>query len=152
MDRATFNHIVKDAAAKKREKFESFFKSVSFLQGMEDYERAKLADALKEEVFAPDEVVITQGEVGNTFYMVVDGEGLATKVLKDGEAATEVKAYKPGDFFGELALLRNEPRAANVLAKSKLRVASLDRQSFKRLLGPLENILMRQSSDYKGYH
>jgi cAMP-dependent protein kinase regulator len=42
-----------------------------------------------------------------------------------------------------LALLKNEPRAANVIAKSKVKVAKIDRDSFKRLLGPLDEILMR---------
>ena len=59
--------------------------------------------------------------------------------------------YKSGDYFGELSLLRNEPRAANIIAKTFLRVAKLDRQSFKRLLGPLEHILRRNIESYKCY-
>lgn len=59
--------------------------------------------------------------------------------------------YKPGDYFGELALLRNEPRAANIVAKTKLKVVSLERQSFKRLLGPLDEILKRNMNAYKNY-
>ncbi len=49
LDRNTFNHIVKDAAAQKREKYEEFLKKVSILSNMDAYERSKLADALKEE-------------------------------------------------------------------------------------------------------
>ena len=49
----------------------------------------------------------------------------------------KVMEYRRGDYFGELALLKNEPRAANIIAKTELKVASLDRHSFKRLLGPL---------------
>ena len=59
--------------------------------------------------------------------------------------------YKVGDYFGELALLKNEPRAANVLAKTKLRVVSLERNSFKRLLGPLDQILKRNMDAYSNY-
>lgn len=51
--------------------------------------------------------------------------------------------YKSGDYFGELALIRNEPRAANVIAKTHVSVVTLDRHSFKRLLGPIEEILKR---------
>jgi len=39
LDRETFNHIVKDAAAKKREKYEQFLSKVDILEGMEPYER-----------------------------------------------------------------------------------------------------------------
>jgi cAMP-dependent protein kinase regulator len=47
-------------------------------------------------------------------------------------------AYKAGDYFGELALLKNEPRAASIIAKTDLKLASIDRESFKRMLGPLD--------------
>lgn len=64
-----------------------------------------------------------------------------------------VYKYQPNDYFGELALLKNEPRAATVKATGpgKLKVCSLDREAFRRLLGPLESILKKNSSKYKAY-
>jgi cAMP-dependent protein kinase regulator len=59
--------------------------------------------------------------------------------------------YKSGDYFGELALLKNEPRAANVIAKTKLKVVALERNSFRRLLGPLDDILKRNMDAYSNY-
>lgn len=41
--------------------------------------------------------------------------------------------YKRGDYFGELALLKNEPRAASVEAKTEAKVCKIDRKSFKTL-------------------
>jgi cAMP-dependent protein kinase regulator len=49
LDRNTFTHIVKDAASKKRERYENFLMKVSLLQTMDSYERSKLSDAFKEE-------------------------------------------------------------------------------------------------------
>jgi cAMP-dependent protein kinase regulator len=58
LDRNTFNHIVKDAAARKREKYEDFLKSVELLKAMDHYERSKLADAIKEQKFEKGEHII----------------------------------------------------------------------------------------------
>ena len=58
---------------------------------------------------------------------------------------------KVGDYFGERSLLRNEPRAANIIAKGKCSVVELDRQAFKRLLGPLNDILKRNMEIYDKY-
>jgi cAMP-dependent protein kinase regulator len=51
LDRRTFNHIVKDSAQNKREKYEEFLKKVSILENMDAYERNKLADAIHEKWF-----------------------------------------------------------------------------------------------------
>jgi cAMP-dependent protein kinase regulator len=59
--------------------------------------------------------------------------------------------YSKGGYFGELALIRNEPRAASIIAKTNVKVLSLDRPSFKRLLGPIENLLKRNSDAYIKY-
>ena len=76
---------------------------------MDAYERQKLPDALKSFEFSD----------GNIFYMIVSGEAVSTKTIEAGQPPKEVMKYKVGDYFGELALLKNEPRAANVIAKVK---------------------------------
>lgn len=118
---------------------------------MEPYERSKLADAFKEETFLAGTTIIKEGEEGTVFYLIENGEAVATKIMKVGEAATEIKHYKIGDYFGERALLKNEPRAANVVAKTDCTVVSMDRHSFKRLMGPLEEILKRNMELYETF-
>ena len=148
LDRKTFSYIVKDAAFLKRTRYEEFLQNVRLLATMDIYERSKLADALKEETYDPEDFIIKEGEEGNTFYMVMSGEAVATKTLEPGKPATEVYYYKPGDYFGERALLENSPRAANIIATTRLQVAVLDRHSFKRLLGPVEELLKRNMDIY----
>lgn len=72
--------------------------------------------------------------------------------MNPGDVAQEVMKYHRGDYFGELALLKNEARAANVLANSDdVSVVFLDRRTFKRLLGPLEDILKRNMEVYNEF-
>ena len=91
---------------------------------------------------------MTQGDEGNDFYIIISGEAKATKVFEEGQAAQEVKNYGPSDYFGERALLKSEPRAANVIAQTEVKVATIDRDSFMRLLGPLDTILARNMEQY----
>ena len=118
LDRRTFNFLVKDSAQMKREKYEEFLKGVPILASMDSYERNKLADAIKEQWFQPGDYVITQGTSGDVFYLIMQGKASATKTLTPGSPAQQVAQYKEGDYFGERALLKNEPRAANVVAET----------------------------------
>ena len=149
LDRECFNHIVKDAAVRRREKFVDFLSRVEILSNMDPYERSQLADVLKSENFANGDFVIKQGDEGNVFYVIEEGNAVATKVIHQGHDPEEVMRYAPGDYFGELALIKNEPRAANVRAVTDLKCLVLDRHSFKRLLGPLEDILRRNAKTYE---
>ena len=83
---------------------------------MDPYERSKLGDALKEEKFKKGDYVIKEGEIGDKFFMLSEGEAVATKTLEPGKPASQVCEYKKGDYFGERALLTNEARAANIVA------------------------------------
>ena len=150
LDRDTFNNIVKGASMKKRNLFDDFLSRVEILSELEQYERSKICDCLLSETFIKGDFVIKEGEEGMKFYFVQ--EGTAEAVLnKEGEE-TKVFEYKENDYFGELALLNNEKRKASIRVTSdKMVVASLDKNSFKRLLGPIESILQRNIEKYDKY-
>ena len=57
--------------------------------------------------------------------------------------------YKKGAYFGELAFLRNAPRAANVIAKTNCVCLTLDGRTFKKLLGSLEETLTQNAKNYE---
>eukprot|EP00331_Platyophrya_macrostoma_P014159 CAMPEP_0176432356 /NCGR_PEP_ID=MMETSP0127-20121128/15349_1 /TAXON_ID=938130 /ORGANISM="Platyophrya macrostoma, Strain WH" /LENGTH=381 /DNA_ID=CAMNT_0017814519 /DNA_START=25 /DNA_END=1170 /DNA_ORIENTATION=- len=151
LDRECFNNIVKDSAVKKREQYESLLSKIDLLSTMDGYERSKIADALKHAKFRAGEYVVKEGENGNTFFFIEEGEAVATKTLKAGSEPEVVFEYKSGDYFGELALLKDIPRQANIVAKTDLVLASMDRLSFKRLIGPLEELLKRNFAKYEKF-
>ena len=152
LDRETFNNIVRDAAQKKREKYENFLKNVEILSTIEPYELMQISDAIKSAIYQKDDYIIREGEMGDIFYILEEGECIATKTLEPGKADSVIKEYKVGDYFGERALIKGEPRFANIIVKSETaKVISLDRISFKRLLGPIEDLLKRNIEKYQTF-
>jgi MFS family permease len=73
---------------------------------------------------AAGETVFAQGEHGDRFYVIESGRA---EVVVDGE---EPKTLGPGDFFGEIALLRDVPRTATVRAVDELRLQAIERDDF----------------------
>jgi cAMP-dependent protein kinase regulator len=148
LDRECFNHIVKDSAAKKRERYDNFLAKVGLLETMDPYERSKLADAFQSVNFDEGDYIISEGDSGSNFYFLEEGEAVATKQIALGQEPVEVERYVAGDYFGELALLTDQPRAANIVAMTDVACVSIDRDAFSRLLGPLDEILRRNAKKY----
>jgi len=76
----------------------------------------------------PGEVIISQGEEGDAFYVVGAGQ---LEVRRDDEA---IATLGPGDHFGEIALLTDVPRTASVVAKTPTRLFRLDREGFEQVV------------------
>jgi cAMP-dependent protein kinase regulator len=149
LDRETVNHIVKDAAVKRRSKYDTFLKSVALISGIGAYERSQIADALKAETYKKGDVIVRQDDPGDKFYIVEDGNLYALKDIA-GEGDRRVMDYKAGDYFGELALLKNQPRAASVIVSSDTaKVLCMSRTSFSKMLGPLQHLLQNQVNSYR---
>ena len=119
---------------------------------MDPYERSKLGDAVKEEKFKKDDYIIKQGQSGDKFYFISSGTAIATKNNPDSKEETKVMDYESGAYFGERALLTNDVRAANIVATAAEVVClTLERDTFVRILGPLDEILKRNMEQYKKY-
>jgi Cyclic nucleotide-binding domain/Major Facilitator Superfamily len=83
-----------------------------------------IALRLTERGYGPGERIVKQGEVGDSFFVIADGE---VQVQVDG--ATR-RVQHAGDFFGEIALLRDVPRTASVSAVGPVTVLVIDREEF----------------------
>ena len=117
LDRETFNNIVKEAAVKKREQYESFLSQVNILKEISPYELSQICDAVKTCYFRAGDVIIKENDPGDNFYILAEGKAVAEKVLSSGAKPSTVKDYNSGEYFGELALIKDEPRAASIIAK-----------------------------------
>ena len=101
---------------KKRELYEKFLKSVDIFSTMNQYEISQICDAVAVKRFKKGDVIIKQDERGDEFYIVEEGTLQATKLFPGKSKEEVVMKYEKGKYFGELALIKNEPRAATITA------------------------------------
>lgn len=93
--------------------------------------------------------IIRRSTEGNVMYIVKEGTVKIKDIMikKDGDKSQFADhVLKDGDYFGERALLTNEPRAANVVAESDCVLMALDREAFNSLLGPLKDVIEENSN------
>uniref|UniRef100_A0A672PQK3 cAMP-dependent protein kinase type I-beta regulatory subunit n=1 Tax=Sinocyclocheilus grahami TaxID=75366 RepID=A0A672PQK3_SINGR len=86
-----------------------------------------------------------------TFSFSSQGTASVLQRRSDNEEYVEVGRLGPSDYFGEIALLLNRPRAATVVARGPLKCVKLDRPRFERVLGPCSEILKRNIQRYNSF-
>mmetsp|Transcript_2007 Transcript_2007/g.2696 ORF Transcript_2007/g.2696 Transcript_2007/m.2696 type:complete len:871 (+) Transcript_2007:61-2673(+) len=139
LHRYNFKSILKSALRNKFKKYEAFLTSTELLGKLNHDQLVSMSEALEESTYTIGEDIVTQGEEGDTFFLLKHGE---CEVLKDG---AKVHHYKTeGDFFGERALLNSQKRAATVRATTPVTVLKLDRATFVELMGDLSVLLNQQ--------
>jgi len=96
--------------------------------------------------YVPGAVLCRENETEDRFYMILEGEVEVSKSINNTESRL-LKTLAPGDFFGEMALIHNAPRAATVTAKTDLTTLELDKSAFDRVLQKSTSIAMAMVSE-----
>jgi signal transduction histidine kinase len=86
-------------------------------------------------------ILCRENNLEQTFYMILEGEADVSKIVNNTESRL-LKTLGAGDFFGEMALIHNAPRAASVVAKSPLMVLELNKDGFDRVLHRSSSVAM----------
>lgn len=151
IDRDTYRRILMGSTMKKRKMYDEFLEKVPILADLDQWERATVADALEQVSFPAGTTICEQGGQGDAFYIIVTGEAEVLQKKSEESTPEEVGRLGPSDYFGEIALLLDRPRAATVMAKTNLKCVKLDRGRFERVLGPCSEILKRNIQNYNSY-
>ena len=96
--------------------------------------------------YEPGTVLCRENEVEGRFYIILEGEAEITKSINNSETRL-LKTLQPGDFFGEMALIHNAPRAATVTVKTALTALELDKAAFQRVLHNSTSIALAMVSE-----
>uniref|UniRef100_A0A8B9R7U2 cAMP-dependent protein kinase type I-alpha regulatory subunit n=1 Tax=Anas platyrhynchos TaxID=8839 RepID=A0A8B9R7U2_ANAPL len=120
-------------------------------KSLDKWERLTVADALEPVQFEDGQKIVVQGEPGDEFFIILEGTAAVLQRRSENEEFVEVGRLAPSDYFGEIALLMNRPRAATVVARGLLKCVKLDRPRFERVLGPCSDILKRNIQQYNSF-
>lgn len=101
-----------------------------------------LAACLTEKTYEPGEIVFKQGDDGNSFYIIENGNCSVVKSQTGVKGQLkEIARLTSGQYFGERALLCEDPRAATIVAKTNLKLFELRRSDFFKRLKNVHDIL-----------
>ena len=110
-----------------------FLRHIPLFTHLSEADLARLADSARERNYPKNSVILFEDDPGDALYVVVTGQ---VKVVLIGEDGREVilSVLHEGNFFGEMALIDDEPRSAHVIAMHDSNLLLLRREDFQRRL------------------
>lgn len=138
LDRVTFRQILASSNEKKQAMIKKALEDAPIFEELEENQIDALVDCVHFQTYNEGDVIIRKGDHGSMFYIIVRGNVQCTKA---GNANSNDLIFGEGDYFGERALLTDEPRAANIIAIEEVECLVLDRESFDKHLGPLKELM-----------
>ena len=127
------NRIVHGKTDEQRQRLARAIKSIFLFRSVDPQDMTQILDAMFEVKVSPGDVVIHQGDDGDNFYVVERGKFQIYYTTDDGQRQVRGE-YEDNGFFGELALMYNQPRAATVVALSNGSLWAMDRKTFRRIV------------------
>ncbi|XP_077186469.1 cGMP-dependent protein kinase 2-like [Paroedura picta] len=131
LDRQTYRTIVTENAKRRRAEILAGLRGVKPLQGLSDAALSQLLDTAEERTFAPNEMIIQEGDEGRTFFYILSGQVEVTMNVEGREE--HIRVLKAGDHFGELALIRNIRRTASCRAEDEVTCIAVAKEDFQEL-------------------
>jgi CRP-like cAMP-binding protein len=109
------------------------FSKVALFEGLPQADRIAIAKAAALRAYRRGERIVTQGQAGDSFFVLVKGR-VAVSILSPEGREVVLSTLSTGDHFGEMALLDDAPRSATVTAVERSELAVLTREAFFDLL------------------
>nr|CAG8484172.1 12488_t:CDS:2 [Entrophospora candida]CAG8493199.1 8408_t:CDS:2 [Entrophospora candida] len=147
ISRETFQRTVSNHSHRKQSIYKNLLRSIPFLSSLNHEEISKLAEALEPMSFENGDTIISQGDLGDYFYIIKEGHVSVSK--SEHGIEKQLAPLSNGNYFGEFTLFNNSPRnKTTVVAQGLVRALALKRDNFTRLLGPMMDIVRRNAAQY----
>ncbi|XP_069373809.1 cGMP-dependent protein kinase 1 isoform X1 [Paralichthys olivaceus] len=147
IDRQCFQTIMMRTGLIKHAEYMDLLKSVPTFQSLPEETLSKLADVMEETHYEDGDFIIRQGARGDTFFIISKGKVNVTQEDSANQEPAHLRELVRGDWFGERALQGEDVRTANVIAADTVTCLVIDRDSFKHLIGGLDDISSKSYED-----
>ena len=111
----------------------NYLDRVDLFEGLTESQVNALVERSRMRVFAANTIVVSEGDEGNSLFIIQNGSLKAFLTDNVGREVT-LSLLDPGDYFGELALLDEAPRSASVMAVTRSEVLQIPRTAFLELI------------------
>ena len=152
INRQTYKYIINSSLKEQIKNRIELFKRLPIFETFIDEEFTKLSTISREEIFYKGETIIRENEYMNKLMIIEEGKCTGYKTFESGKAPKRIREYKEEDFFGNIALLKEELSEETIKATSNIvKFISFDRRTINNNFGSLELILMRDVDIYEKY-
>eukprot|EP01040_Poterioochromonas_malhamensis_P000965 gene964-1024_t len=151
IDRASYRGILVYFKYLRNKQYMEFLRNVEIMEKklgsiMSESELEKMTISLERETYESGETIIRQGNVGDNFYIIAEGD---VGVFRADETGKEKKltVLHQGGYFGEKALLKEDVRQASCIAESRVVCLTLGREDFIDMLGSLDDMMNKDKAE-----
>ena len=134
LEKKFFRQAMVTSSSNQTGNLASFLGKLKLFESLNMESLSHLAKSLTLKTYGDEDYIIKQGEIGEQFFVIYKGKVLITKTGDDGIEVPLITLGE-GNVFGERALIKKEPRAANVIAIGSAECYSLAKDDFANLLG-----------------
>lgn len=142
LEQTVFRYVLQSQTRESKASKLKLLENIDFFNQMEKEDLERCVKVMTPRRYESGEYIVTKGDDGDAFYVIESGE-LKVTDISVGETSYEDVSLGPGEFFGERALVKSEPRAANVIGMTSGTLFSIDRETFEKVCGSFVRLILK---------
>jgi len=116
-------------------------KNVPIFQRLTDDQLKRIESLVTPRCYPRGAIIVHEGEIGDSMEIIIKGSVKVVYFTGEGQEVI-LSTLEPGQFFGEMSLLDNEPRSATVMAQEKTETLHLQREPFLNMMRNNPDMMM----------
>lgn len=120
-------------------------RKISIFENLNDADHGEIIEHIKLEYFPSNHLLFSEGDSGDRLYIIKKG---AVKIFHPEDEENAVAMLGPNDFFGEMALVEDQPRTASAITRDESEVFLLEKSDFYDLILKNEDMARKISEEF----